>query len=664
MCAARAKPRPTDLPPLLPEPLSTTRRRGAFRLAAGMPIVLPPEGDGAADATAGRLRDGLAAICGATLSIEGHRRSDALGPHVALVIDPAVGVVSRPDVREQAYRLDVAEPGVCITGGGAPGLRHGVETLLQLVDSRGRLPACRIDDAPALARRGIMLDVSRGKVPTEQSLVELIELCAVLRLNVLMLYTEHTFRFRRHPEIGREAGSLDADTMRRLDHTAAEHAVELVPCLQSLGHMEHVLSLPAYRDLAETDMGWTIAPTADGTYPLLADLYDEYLPNFRSPLFNANCDEPWDLGRGRSAEQSERLGPGGLYLEHVRRIRELAARNGKRTMIWADVVHAHPERVEDLHRDLVLLDWWYEASFDYDRVSVFAKHDLEFMVCPGTSTWNALFPRIDNSAQNISAWAEAGRRHGALGLLNTDWGDFGHYNLQGNSLFAYAWGAQEAWSGPADRTRFDRAFSRVLFGDASGGIARLVRALGAIHDPGFTMFNGSALQYLFFEDVERGYFVDATRPARLRACRGRLERLRPRIERATRQAPRERRALREMLYACDASAFAVRKAEAGREVLAWRRGEQRLDAPGRRRLAKRLSTLADEQAALGRRLRGLWLDRARPSNLEFTLRRIRRATRMLRRSAKRLTANQPGRAPERTAFSHEGAIRAMRDTAP
>ena len=48
---------------------------------------------------------------------------------------------------------------------GAAGLRYAVETLLQLVDARGALPACSIDDAPDFAKRGIMLDVSRGKVP-------------------------------------------------------------------------------------------------------------------------------------------------------------------------------------------------------------------------------------------------------------------------------------------------------------------------------------------------------------------------------------------------------------------------------------------------------------------------------------------------------------------
>lgn len=662
MPRARAADRPALLPPLLPAPVRSVRHPGVFVLQADAPIVLPPSGDGCDDATATRLRDAVAAACAIELAIAGHRRAEDLGPRIELAIDPTVSVETQPALREQAYRIDVDPARARVIGAGAAGLRYGVETLIQLIDARGRIPCCRIDDAPGLALRGLMLDVSRGKVPTEQSLGELIDLCAVLRLNVLMLYTEHTFRFRRHPEIGLEAGSLDAATMRRLDARARARFVDLVPCLQSLGHMEHILKLPAYRQLAETDMGWTIAPAAEGTCGLLADLYDEYLPNFSSRLFNANCDEPWDLGRGRSAALSEELGPGGLYLSHVRRIRDLAARNGKRTLIWGDVVHAHPERIAEIDRDLVLLDWWYEAEFDFDRVAVFARNGIDFMVCPGTSTWNSLFPRIDNSLANISGWADAGRRHGALGLLNTDWGDFGHYNLQGGSLFAYAWGAQEAWSGPAEAAHFDRAFSRVLFGDPGGAVARLYRALGAIHDPGFTMFNGSALQFLFFDDVERGYFVDATRPAKCRATLARLEALRPKIATRLERSAIGRRSLRELLYACEASSFAVRKADAARELLAWRRGELALGAAARRKLSTRLAALADEQTDLGRRLRELWLARARPSNLAFTLGRVRSSARSLRRGAKRLLQNRPGRAPARSEFSHKGAIEAMRAT--
>ena len=129
-----------------------------------------------------------------------------------------------------------------------------------------------------------MLDVSRGKVPTLATLHALVDLCVRLKLNVLMLYVEHTFRFRRHPEIGAGASPLDAASLRELDAHAAACFVDLIPSLQSLGHMERILSIPRYAPLAETERRWTLSPAEPGSYALLADLYDEFLPNFRSAL--------------------------------------------------------------------------------------------------------------------------------------------------------------------------------------------------------------------------------------------------------------------------------------------------------------------------------------------------------------------------------------------
>ncbi len=623
------------IPPLLPAPRSVRALPGAFRVREGVPIVLTPGSDDVDLATAYALRDGLERSVGLRLPIETHARTDDLGPRIEL---------SRENARGDAYRLAVGREGIRVRGAGAAGLRYAVETLLQL-EGAGSVPACEIDDAPDFAYRGVMLDVSRGKVPTPATLRGLVDLCVRTKQNVLMLYTEHTFRFRRHPEIGADASPLNAAEMRALDAYAAERHVELVPTLQSLGHMHHVLKLPRYAHLAETDRRWTLSTVEPGTYELLRDLYDEYLPNFRSRLFNANCDEPWDLALGPSGGRAREIGKGGVYLEHVRRVRDLAAAHGKRTLIWGDVVHAHPDQIPEIDSDFVLLDWWYEATHDYDRVKVFAANGIEFWVCPGTSSWNSLFPRVPNSLANIAGYAAAGRRHGARGLVVTDWGDLGHYNLQGFSWYGLAFAAQQAWSGDVPEPAFDRAFSRVLFDDPSGDTARLYRELGAIHDAGFPTFNASALQQLYFDDVGPMRFTARAKTGSLRRTLAKLTRARARIVRARRRFRRERTTYDELVFAADTSLLAARKGLAALELLAWRRRPGSLGPAARRALATRLDRLGAEQTALGRRLRRLWLQRSAPSNFEITAGRIAGSVAGLRRAARCLRSNEPEQPP-------------------
>ncbi len=637
-----AHTQPPDVPPLVPKPRRFRARRGSLVLAPTARIILATTAARGGNASAEFLREAIRLRCGFAPTI--HRRSRPRAGDIVLALQRGRGVRA-----QDAYLIRVRPASARLTGSDASGLYYAAQTFTALLDTRGRAPCCDIDDAPAFALRGILLDISRGKVPNERTLRELVDFCAQFKLNALMLYTEHTFRFRKHPAIGAGASPLDAKTLRALDAYATQRNVALIPTLQSLGHMSHILSLPRYQKLAETDLGWTLSPAEPNSYRLLRDLCGEYLPLFRSPYFNANCDEPFDLARGKSKAREERLGPGGVFLEHVRRVRALASRFGKRTMIWADAVHQHPKRIPEFPRDLVFLDWWYEARHDYERVRIFKRHGFDFCVCPGTSSWNALFPRVENSLENIRRYARAGRRHGALGLIVTDWGDFGHYNLLGNSWFAFAWAAQQAWSGDLAARDFDRGFARQWFGDTGGGAAQIYRALGAVHDVGFQTSNASPLQYLFFDDLAAAHFTQAAKAVRLRRAEQQLLRVRRNLNEQRRAFRGEPLSWRELVYAADASLFAARKAFAGRNYVAWRRRPKSLTSRGRKQLALSLRELAREQLRLKHRLHQLWLARSAPSNFEIVGARIDRSLRGLRRAARALESNRPPAPPLRPA---------------
>jgi len=669
--AERTRASRRGLPPILPAPKHVKRRPGGLRLPDAIPLFLPappaPTRGAKLDGHAGLddpalddrvllnaaldLKRAWRARCGVEVAIERPATRPGGGPGVHCRLDRRAAVSPRLDTARDAYHLRVSARGIELAAPSVHGLRHGLQTLAQLAGRSRRLPAVEIRDQPDFRDRGIMLDVSRGRVPRRATLEALVDLCARLRLNVLMLYVEHTFAFRRHPEIGAGASPLDAETILALDAYAAERGVELVPCLQSLGHMERVLSLPRYRRLAESDRRWSLSPSRKETYLFLAELYDEFLPLFRSRRFNANCDEPFDLGRGQSARLAPKRSAGQLFSDHVAALERLARRHDKQLMIWADFAYKHADQIPRLARDTVLIDWWYEAEFDADRVRALRRHGFEFWVSPGTSAWNCLFPRVANSEANIARWADAGRRHGATGFLNTDWGDFGHYNAPGVSLYAYAQGAQHAWSGEADEATFDRAFGLRVFGEDSRRYARLYRRLGEVHDAGFRIFNGSALQYLYFDGIERSFFHQHARRDRLEHARRRVAPLLRDAEHLVASAhdgaPNDLGGLArfEIAWAAEATALAIEKSLAALDYVTWRSDPGRLGARDRQALARRLEALADGQQAQAERLQTLWLASSEIAEFEKTAGRLRRSIGDLRGAVDRLRANRPGRAP-------------------
>jgi hypothetical protein len=227
----------------------------------------------------------------------------------------------------------------------------------------------------------------------------------------------------------------------------------------------------------------TLAPNHPGTLPFVCGLYAELLPNFSSRFFNVGCDETWDLGRGRSRADCERLGKGRVYLEFLKKIHAAVRRRGRTMMFWGDIILNHPELIPELPRDVIALNWGYEADHPFDREAArFARATIPFYVCPGTSTWMTLIGKHDNAFANLRRAASAGRRHGARGYLITDWGDGGHPQPLAVSWPPLLAGAALGWCAKSYREDLlVPVLSRGVFQDRSGRVATAALALGLAH---------------------------------------------------------------------------------------------------------------------------------------------------------------------------------------
>ena len=71
---------------------------------------------------------------------------------------------------------------------------------------------------PSFERRGLMLDISRNRVPTMAWLKTLIDALVLLRYNELQLYTEHTFAYTQHAAVWQHASPMTAAQIAELDH--------------------------------------------------------------------------------------------------------------------------------------------------------------------------------------------------------------------------------------------------------------------------------------------------------------------------------------------------------------------------------------------------------------------------------------------------------------
>ena len=401
-----------------------------------------------------------------------------------------IGKVAGP----QSYRLIVRPDGFRVEAQDRAGLFYAAVTLVWLIEqSDGAVPAVEIEDAPDFPVRGVMLDISRDKVPTMETLFRLTDRLADLKINQLQLYTEHAFAYRGHEDVWKQASPMTPEDVRALDAYCQKRCVELVPNQNSFGHLERWLTLPRYNGLAELPQGgaplpWggvhekptSLCPTDPKSLEFLAGLYDDLLPNFTSRLFNVGCDETFDLrGNGRSRAQVEQLGEGRVYLDFLKKIRRLAVERGRIPMFWGDIIVRHPELMPELPRDAVALEWGYEADHPFaEHGALFAKSGVPFYVCPGTSSWNSLSGRTQNMLANLASAAENGLKHRASGYLITDWGDGGHWQPLSVSAAGFVYGAGVAWC--LERNR-DLDLAAALDAWLEKGLGRALLELGDVY---------------------------------------------------------------------------------------------------------------------------------------------------------------------------------------
>ena len=383
----------------------------------------------------------------------------------------------------QGYELTADEDGVMLNAGDEAGAFYGLATLRQLLDHYGVcMPRFRIADHPDYPQRSVMLDISRCKVPTMESLKSYIDLMARLKINQLQLRTEHTFAFSAHEVVWRNASPMTAAEIIELDAYCRQRHIELVPHLSSFSHFQRWLQHPEYYHLAEVPGGSVPRPNRN-TLNLLHSLYSEFLPNFSSTLFNVACDEANELGTGWSEKLCAQKGQTRVYLDFLLKIHRLVKKHQRRMMFWGDIILHQPNLIAQLPRDITALNWGYESDHPFNRQApLFARSGIPFYVCPGTSSWQSITGRAPNCLGNLANAARNGLKHGADGYFITDWGDFGHHQLQPISYLGIAAGAAYSWSFKSNRDAdIIAALNRLVFRDSTGATAQLLYDLGSVY---------------------------------------------------------------------------------------------------------------------------------------------------------------------------------------
>lgn len=472
---------------LIPSPKKLVNKSGSFRIKRDTKIILNYNCDFNNFEAALILKNEIKDKLGFNIKINKGYIDEKSKNSINIIKSGAIG-------NEEGYILEINEGSINVIGYGNSGLFYGIQTLMQIIRQRGAiLPNLEIEDEPYFKNRGFYHDVTRGRVPKLETLKKLVDKAAFYKVNQLQLYIEHTFAFKDMSEVWVDKDPLTAEEILILDKYCKVRHIELIPSLATFGHLYEVLRTKSYSNLCELEnmendeysfvdrmAHHTLDVSNDESLKLVKNMLNEFIPLFTSNKFNICGDETFDLGKGKSKSLGEEIGQGKLYTIFLNKIIDIVKGYDKEVMFWGDVILNHTEVINEIPKDVICLNWNYGSEATEEGTRKIYEAGREQYVCPGVAGWSHLMNLMDNGFENIRRMVSYGVKYKASGVLNTNWGDYGHINILNSSIPGMAYGGALSWNpnGEKDFETIYKALSIIEYGDNSLTIVSLLRDLG------------------------------------------------------------------------------------------------------------------------------------------------------------------------------------------
>ena len=368
---------------------------------------------------------------------------------------------------------------------------------------------------------GTMLDCSRNAVMTAESVKRWIDLTAKLGCNTLHLYMEDTYEVDGHPYFGHLRGRYSKAELKQIDAYAAAHGMQVIPCIQTLAHVNALFHWPVYREIR--DAADILLTGDERTYALVDGMFRTLRECLRTNIVNIGMDEAELLGLGQYLTLHGYRDRFSILMEHLRNVSEMAKKYGFELLMWGDMffrlaggdyftnfnqnpeLGEIPEEVRQLVPENIHLVYW--DYFSRDRQSYERNIDAHNAIKSGSWfagglwTWAGFAPHNTFSIATMREAMKACHAKGVENVVMTMWGDNGAECSKFAvlpALFTVSQMAQDIDDVETIHANFEREFG-IPFEDF-----RALDLIGTQNDSAEAIYNPE--KYLLYCDPFMGQF--------------------------------------------------------------------------------------------------------------------------------------------------------------
>lgn len=310
------------------------------------------------------------------------------------------------------------------------------ERMLQMKGEQDKMEGA----ANGFRRFGTMVDCSRNAVMTVKALKRWIDLTADLGYNTLLLYMEDTYEIEGEPYFGYMRGRYTREELKEADSYAQSKGMELIPCIQTLAHLNAIVRWPAYSGHVDTND--ILLAGDEAVYELIDKMFATLAECFTGKVVNIGMDEAHMIGRGRYYDLHGDRNRAQILVEHVNRVAQIGKKYGFTLAMWSDMFfrlaaggeyYAQNAGIDEEIRkqipdnvELIYWDYYSTEKAHYDgMLSAHKKLKEGTWFAGGLWTWTGFAPHNGYSMTCTEAALTSCREQGVKDVFLTMWGDNG-----------------------------------------------------------------------------------------------------------------------------------------------------------------------------------------------------------------------------------------------
>ncbi len=420
------------------------------------------------------LQERIRELTGLELQVSDHApETNAIILHI--VPGAELAAIPAGHARLEGYTLEVTRERILIRAAYSQGLFYGVQSLLQLVQWNGKaIPGMQVTDWPDMEFRAVHISCW-FRLDRPWYYEHIFEQLSRYKINAVVFEFEDKFQYTSHPVLAAPE-ALSAEQVRSMIQFANQRFIEVVPLVQTLGHVAFIAKHQEFAALREVPMSnWQLCPQKAGTQSLIKDLLEEMIAATPgTKYFHIGGDEARELGQGteckarwgdRAAVESYRM-----WLELVCSVLK---KHGRVAIVWDDMFLRHftDSDLQNLPDNLIYMRWNYDTGEFPKKEARILRRGYPVWIATSAQTMTPIFPdenrRIYNNANLIPSAFSLGVR----GVLNTAWEDAGVHPE--TFWMGFLCSAEYSWSTRSPTVaEFRNKFFRLFYGQESSDLSK------------------------------------------------------------------------------------------------------------------------------------------------------------------------------------------------